>query len=70
MYCTSQRDVLTNTCVIAVHDPTMYWTSRVDGELTSVIVRCVGEAPTHVTEQAKVAKIGKDVWGDKAEQGN
>ena len=47
----------------------MYWTSHVYRELTSVIVRCVGQAPTHVTEQAKVAKVGKDVWGDKAEWG-
>ena len=39
----------------------MYWTSHGDGELTSVIVRCVGEAPARVTEQAKVAKVGKGV---------
>ena len=29
----------------------MYGESRVDGELTSVIVRCEGQAPTRVTEQ-------------------
>ena len=27
----------------------------------------MGQAPTRVTEQAKVAKVGKDVGGDKAE---
>ena len=45
----------------------MYWTSHVDGELTSVIVRWVGQGPNRVTEQAKVAKVGKDVVGDKVE---
>ena len=35
----------------------MYWISRVDGELTSVNITCVGEAPACVSEQAKVAKV-------------
>ena len=41
----------------------MYWKSCGDAELRSVIVRCMGEAPAHVTEQAKVAKVGKGVCG-------
>ena len=39
------------------HDATMYWTLWDDGELTSVIVMCMGQVPTHVTEQAKVTKV-------------
>ena len=35
--------------------------------LISVIVRCVGQAPTRVIEQAKVAKVEKDVVGDNGE---
>ena len=41
----------------------MYCTSRGDGELTSVIVRCVGVAPAHVTEQAKIAQLGSEGLG-------
>ena len=50
----------------AVHDTIMYWTSRVDGELTSVILRFVGQAPTRVTlsiptNDRKLKQISKTI---------
>ena len=43
----------------AVHDTTMYWMSHVNRELTSVIVRCMGQAPTRVTEQNRLKNYTK-----------